>query len=93
MKLSPRQRKLLLEFYKSTLIINILVSSIAFIRGINMVLLFFCTVGLLANYIYRETFRKNEYYYYYNAGLFRLHLYGFCFIVNFIISIIILLVK
>ena len=92
MKLSRRQRNLLLHFYKTTIIINVAVSALGLIRGIGMAMFFFCTIGLLANYIYRETFCKSEYYFYYNAGLFKRHLYGSCFIVNFIISIIILII-
>lgn len=92
MKVTTRQKNQLLHFYKSTLIISIIVAALGLIRGIGIAMFLFCTFGLLANYIYRETFRKNEYYFYYNAGLYRWHLYGFCFIVNFIISIIILII-
>jgi len=91
MILTAHKRRLLLEFYKSTILINLVVSALGFTKGLGLFLLLFCSIGLAGCYIYKNTFHKNEYYFYYNAGLYKRQLFGVCLAINVLISSLILL--
>ncbi|SEH57254.1 hypothetical protein SAMN02927937_00280 [Paenimyroides aquimaris] len=79
-----RTLRLKLQFYKSTLLINLLVSlSILFLtKSVSAFIFSLTVIGFLAAIFYKEVYRKNEYYLYYNAGLSKLQLVLFCFLIN-----------
>lgn len=85
--------KLYWEFYKSVLFINLflLIISLVFNPSSVVVNLSFLAIPII--YFYKEQFRKNEYYFYYNMNISKLKLISFCFLLNFGISIIILLIN
>lgn len=79
-----RTLRLKLQFYKSTLLINLLVSlSILFLtKSVSAFIFSLTVIGFLAAILYKEVYRKNEYYLYHNAGLSKLQLVLFCFLTN-----------
>ncbi len=90
-KMLKRDIKLKLEFYKSTLIINLIISLFfAFLtKSVNAFGVSFTLIGFSAALFYKEIYRKHEYYLYYNAGISKLQLVIFCFIVNCLFSILV----
>ena len=88
-----RKLKLLLEFYKSTLLINIILIIISLLAGTDSVFTNLCFIGTLITYIFKEFYRKNEYYFYFNNNVSIIELYGFYVMVNLLISIVIVSIK
>ena len=80
-------------FYRSTIILNSLVSFlIALITG-EMLLFFpicYATIGLLAVFLYKEIARPNNYYFYYNQGISKVKLMMFCFLVNIVVLLVLI---
>lgn len=85
-----RRDNVLLEFYKSTLMINLAVSIFGLQDGIEAFFIFFCSIGLICSFIYKENFKKNEYYFYHNNGFSKQKLFIISLLINITISIIIL---
>lgn len=81
--------RLYFEFYKSTLAVNLFISFIWLFYSLGTFFISFCTFGLIAVFLFKEYYRKNEYYFYYNNSINRTTLFMFCFILNIIISIVI----
>ncbi|SFO30936.1 hypothetical protein SAMN05421741_13527 [Paenimyroides ummariense] len=86
-----RNLKLRLEFYKSTLIINLIISVVfgLLTKSVNAFGFSFTLIGFSAALFYKEIYRKHEYYLYYNAGISRQQLVIFCFLLNCLFSILV----
>lgn len=84
--------KLLWEFYKSVILVNIILIIISLIFNPSSITINLCFFAIPIIYFYKEYFRKNEYYFYYNNNVSKSELFAFCFAVNFIISIIVLII-
>jgi len=86
-----RNLKLKLEFYKSTLIINLIISVVfgLLTKSVNAFGFSFTFIGFSVALFYKEIYRKQEYYLYFNAGISKLQLIVFCFLVNCLFSILV----
>ncbi|OJV67626.1 MAG: hypothetical protein BGO42_16470 [Flavobacterium sp. 40-81] len=80
--------RLYFEFYKSTLAINLFISLIWIFNSLGTFFVSFCTFGLLAAFIFKEYYRKNDYFFYYNTHISRNSLFLFCFITNLFVCLI-----
>ena len=80
------------EFYKSIFLINLFLIIISLVYDPDIILINLCFFAIPIIYFYKEYFRENEYYFYHNMNLSKLNLYTFCLVLNFIISILILVV-
>lgn len=87
-----RKLKLLLEFYKSTF-----VYSLAFfgffltVQNVKFAFFFGSCIGLLIAFFVKEFNKNKTYLFYMNANLSKVKLYGFCILVNLIVSLIFLI--
>ncbi len=88
-----KKLKLLFEFYKSTLPVNLIIIIISLLGGAESIFINLCVLGTLIIYIFKEFYRKNEYYFYFNNNVSILELYGFYFVVNLCISIVIFFIN
>lgn len=86
-----RKLRLFFSFYVSTLAIYACTGLIALLLQPSSFVVIVCFFGLFLSFIYKETFRKEDYYFYYNNHITRLQLYLFCLLANAIISPVILL--
>ena len=84
-------------FYKSTVILNIVVSFaialLGMVYGGNFFIVFagcFMSVGLLAALLYKEIDCSMEYYFYYNQSISKIKLIVFCLLFNILPSALIL---
>ena len=86
-----RNLKLKLEFYKSTLIINLIISVVfgLLTKSVNAFGFSFTFIGFSVAFFYKEIYRKQEYYLYFNAGISRQQLVIFCFLLNCLLSILV----
>lgn len=83
-------------YYKSTLLVNIVTSAALPFADFPEYMeyfpkifgLSFITLGLVVSFVYKEFVRRDEYYFYYNAHVSRVHLYLSCFLVNLPVSIL-----
>ena len=82
-------------FYKSTLLLSaapaLMLSILSFMQPLFMIPIFgigFFTAGTVITLFYKETSKKNEYYFFYNMGLSRTVLMLTCAIGNFIIGLL-----
>lgn len=75
-------------FYKSTLFYNILISLMPCFLGGNVSFFFFsfCTIGFLTSIIFKEEYRQDEYYLYYNNQISKKNLILISFFTNIFIS-------
>lgn len=83
-----RQTLLYLNFHKSTLLINWLVSisvSIFFFSLKNFAISTF-SAGFLIAIFYKELTKRNEYFFYYNAGITKIQLISTNFLLNFVLA-------
>ncbi len=62
------------------------------ISGIIWSIIFFSTFGILFGYIGYQTFKKNQYYAYYNLGFTKIKLLKTVWLFNTIISLLVLLI-
>jgi len=62
----------------------VIVEDNPFLSVLSSVLKVWCTGGLAASLLYKETTKKNEYYFYYNAGISKIKL----FVVSLILYIL-----
>lgn len=83
---------LFLEFYKSTLLANMILSSFSLLFALkaSSFCIVFCSFGLIASIIYKEYFNRPTFYFYYNNSLSKSLLYLLVFLFNILISTIIL---
>lgn len=88
-----KKLRLLLEFYKSTLAVNLILIIISLLGGAESIFTNLCVIGTLIIYLFKEFYRKNEYYFYFNNNVSILELYGFYFAVNLCISIVIFFIN
>ncbi len=80
--------KLYFFFYKNTIFINYSVSLIyTILSGISIFnfLLMMCSGGYFSSIIYKYTYRKNEFYMYYNAGISKFELFFSNLIINLLV--------
>ena len=71
----------LLEFFKSTLLVNISLSTVSmFFGGITIFATVFLSFGFVLSISIIETNRKNNYLFYYNNGLSKKQLWIFSYI-------------
>jgi hypothetical protein len=84
--------KLLWEFYKSVIEINLVLIIISLLFNPSSIMVNLCLFAIPIIYFYKEYYRKSEYYFYYNCNISRLNLFTFCLSLNFIISTLILLI-
>lgn len=87
--ISTRKLFLLLHFYKSILFLNLGLSLMGLLRNMNSFFSVFCFLGLIVSFLYKEKYRHYQYYFYYNNGLTKVQLYGFCFCLNIVIGVFI----
>ncbi|MDP2162323.1 MAG: hypothetical protein Q8K02_17720, partial [Flavobacterium sp.] len=55
----------------------------------DMLAVTLCFVGIPILFLFKELYRKNEYYFYYNNGVSKLQLFRSCLVFNFILAILI----
>ncbi len=65
---------------------------IGMISGIMWSIIFFSTLGILFGYLGYQTFKKNQYYAYYNLGFTKTKLLKTVWLFNTIISVLLLLI-
>lgn len=98
--LTRRKVNVVWTFYKSTLLVNVVCSSAIPFADFPDYLQFFpqlfglsfITFGLLVSFIYKESVRRDEYYFYYNLHTSRLQLYLGCLVINIPIAVILITV-
>lgn len=90
-KMLKRNLKLKLEFYKSTLLINLIISVVfgLLTKSVNAFGFSLTLIGFSVALFYKEIYRKREYYLYFNAGISKQQLIFFCFLVNCLFSILV----
>lgn len=86
------------EFFKSTLLINLAVCAIAvLLAGFDYFFILFLSFGFLMSIAFKEVYRKNEYLFYTNNGISKIHLlvfsYAMTFCVTILMGLIIFLIK
>jgi hypothetical protein len=83
----------LLVFYKSTLPLNIAVSSVPLVvGGIDFFEAIFLTIGFFSSYPFKEVNRKNEYLFFYNNGITKFQLWMYSYIINFFCLVLLVIV-
>ncbi|SEL02733.1 hypothetical protein SAMN05661044_01778 [Olivibacter domesticus] len=94
MKLALRLMRTLFFFYKQIFPLNFLFSLCFTLLGIyliqDLLLIFivnFTTFGYALSLFYFELMRKPVYYFYYNLGYSKMHLFGFGALANLLIAI------
>jgi len=88
-------RKLLniFEFYKTTLLVNFPISTIAFFfAGIGHFLFTMATIGFMASILFKEMYRKNEYLFYNNNGISKRRLLFWSFLMNSILVLFLMFI-
>lgn len=82
-----------LEFYKSTLPLSWGTAVLCLLFNFRMATFcfVFCTFGFIAALLYKEYYRKNDFFFYYNSRMSKRHLYAATFALNALISIITLI--
>jgi hypothetical protein len=91
---------LLVVFYKSTLLLSAITSTLMAVLAIfniqNMLLLFgicFLSGGTVITLMHKEISKQHEYYFYYNKGIAKLPLLLTCILANLFIGIIIIIIS
>jgi hypothetical protein len=82
-----RKLKILFEFYKSNILIYIILLVISVVIDVYSSFLNLMILGTGVTFL-RRYFYQNEYYFYYNQSISRTQLYGFCMALNFLVSTI-----
>jgi hypothetical protein len=92
---TKNQIKLLLIFYKSTLMLSVassmMLAVLSFMQPMFMLFVFgacFLSAGTVITLLYKETSRQHEYYFYYNMGLSRQSLMLTCILGNLFVGIL-----
>ena len=78
--------KLLWEFYKSTLAINLFPIIISFLFVPETIFINLCFFGFLISYLFKQFYRKHEYYFYFNNNISIINLYTFNLSINLLIA-------
>lgn len=83
----------IVEFYKTTLMVNFSFSLLGLFSGsFNGFLFMLATIGFLFSIFFKERYRKNEYLFYSNNGISKNRLIFFGFLLNFFVVLILALV-
>ena len=77
--------KLLLEFYKSNLLVYIILYLISIYSDPYLLYINLSVVSIAIVYLIKNL-RQNEYVFYHNQGINKANLYSFCVVLNFLIS-------
>ena len=80
-----RKIKLLLEFYKSLIFINLVVAAITLIFAPDLLLFNLTIIAIVLSVIFKEYYRNDEYYFYFNNNISKTNLYSFCLLANIIL--------
>lgn len=96
-RFSYRKLKLLFEFYKSFLIYTVGFALVAyqtpFVQNYSVAFLCGTFIGFLLFLFLKEFNKYNDFYYYFNNNLSKIKLYGFCLVINFLLSLILLILS
>ncbi|OXA78178.1 hypothetical protein B0A56_09120 [Flavobacterium columnare NBRC 100251 = ATCC 23463] len=86
--------RIFLQFYKRVIFIDICISIPILIFCLNYFafLFFYCTIGLFLSFVYFEHFENHYYYFYFNLGFTKTKLIISSFILNFLISITLIII-
>ena len=79
--------KLLLEFYKSNMLVYTILYLISIYSEPYLLYINLSVVSIPIVYLIKNL-RRNEYVFYHNQGISKVNLYGFCVFLNFLISTI-----
>lgn len=83
----------LFEFFKSTLIINLAVSTVSILLvGIDSFLMIFLSFGFVISLAVKEVNHKNDYLFYANNGISKIQLWMYCCCFNILFSIFAILI-
>jgi len=94
--MNKKKTRLFIAFYKGTLVPNVLMAviSLLFNASFNFFLTSLCTVGFGVSMLFKEFYRKEEYYFYYNAHIKKVDLILFTFLSNIgIVSLILIILS
>jgi hypothetical protein len=81
------------EFFKSTLVINLVVCSIAvLLSGFDYFFILFLSFGFLVSIGFKELYRKNEYLFYSNNGIAKIPLLLLSYFLTFCMAVFLALV-
>lgn len=83
--------RLYIEFYKTTLFISLPLAIITFIASHSLFILTFTFYSNIINYFYKEYYKKNDYFFYFNKNISKNQLFLFCILFNLAISLTITL--
>ncbi len=84
----------LFEFFKSTLLINLSVCLVSLFFGtINTFFFVFASYGFVISILYKEIYKKNDYFFYYNNGVSKTQLIGFSYFFTIVLSVLFLILK
>lgn len=79
----------ILEFFKTTLWVNLLVCfGAVFIGGFDYFFIYFLSFGFVASVAYKEYYRKNDYLFYFNNGVSKMQLLIFSYILTFFTAVL-----
>lgn len=83
----------IVEFYKTTMLLNLVVSAVTLLFGnIESFLFTFATFGFGCCLGFKEIYRFDEYLFYRNNGISKASLLGYSFIINLLFTIGLLVV-
>jgi hypothetical protein len=85
-------RKLLniFEFFKTTLVINLAVCSIAvLLGGFDYLFTMFLSFGFLMSICFKEFYRKSDYLFYSNNGISKIQLWVSSYVLTFCVTVLI----
>jgi len=92
--MNNKKARLFIEFYKSTLFYNVLITVVTLLFNPSIYFFFIslCAVGFCASILFKEFYKKDQYYFYYNCHIQKKHLILFSFLSNILIVAIILII-
>ena len=78
----------ILEFFKSIMFFDLIISAVAFIViGIESSLFVFISIGFLLSILIFEIRYKNNYLFYHNNGVSKLELIAYSYLITFLIAL------
>ncbi|RKR10562.1 hypothetical protein C8C83_2239 [Flavobacterium sp. 90] len=78
------------EFFKSTLVINLVVCAVAVLfGGFDYFFVYFLSFGFFMSIGFKELYRKNEYLFYTNNGLTKIQMLIFSYLLTCCVTIVI----
>jgi len=84
---------LLFEFYKSSFVLSFAIFNVFIIKVNSYSSIFiFCFLGVFLTAFFKELYRKENFLFYNNQGISRVHLYLFVYLLNIFLSFLILFI-